>query len=144
VQCPRRYRPERTREWDPIWVAAQQSEPSGKNQIHVWISLTAQAKGDGTPVDDLETLTSWLRTIANKSNGVTLLSGHKGVNPDYQDTVMTEIAPGRTVPTAKEHFGYTDGIGDPVLQDKLISSCVPETPISTRMYLGTSIRGRVP
>jgi Dyp-type peroxidase family len=102
--------------WDPIWVAAQQSEPSGKNQIHVWISLTAQAKGDGTPVDDLETLTSWLRTIANNSGGVTLLSGHKGMNPDYQDTaaLMTEIAPGKAVPTAKEHFGYTDGIGDPV------------------------------
>jgi Dyp-type peroxidase family len=101
--------------WDPIWVAAQ-SEDSKKTQIHLWISLTAQAKDDGTPVDDLEIQTSWLRTIAKNSNGVTLLSGHKGPNPDYQDSaaLMAEVASGKKVPTAKEHFGYTDGIGDPV------------------------------
>jgi Dyp-type peroxidase family len=101
--------------WDPIWVAAQ-SKDSKKDQIHVWISLTAQAKSDGTPVDALETQTSWLRTIAQNSGGVTLLSGHKGPNLDYQDSaaLMAEIAPGKKVPTAKEHFGYTDGIGDPV------------------------------
>jgi Dyp-type peroxidase family len=101
--------------WDPIWVAAQ-SEDSKKKQIHLWISLTAQAKNDGTPVDALETRTSWLRTIAQNSNGVTLLSGHKGPNPDYQDSaaLMAEVAPGKKVPTAKEHFGYTDGVGDPV------------------------------
>jgi Dyp-type peroxidase family len=101
--------------WDSIWVASHSGD-SKKTQIHVWISLTAQAKADGTPVDALETQTSWLRTTAKNADGVTLLSGHEGPNPDYQDSaaLMAPIAPGRKVPTAKEHFGFTDGIGDPV------------------------------
>jgi hypothetical protein len=58
----------------------------------------------------------WLRQlISSTGDGVTILGGHRGPDGellDYQD-VQTVLENG--IPTAKEHFGYTDGIGDPVI-----------------------------
>ncbi len=98
--------------WDKIWGNGL-DDPA--RAVHVWISLTAQMKPDGTPVDELGAKTSWLRDIAQKSEGVTLLSGHEGPNADYQDSAaLMDTFNGRIVPSAREHFGFADGIGDPV------------------------------
>ena len=98
--------------WDQIWRDAVNVE---ERQIHVWISLTAQIKPDGTPVDELAARTMWLKQAATASAGVNLLSGHKGPNAEYQvsSARMTTLPTGQTVPTAKEHFGFTDAISDP-------------------------------
>ena len=98
--------------WDPIW---RESSQAPDKQVHIWISLNASAKPDGTPVDALAERTDWLRDIAAQSGGVTLLSGHRGPSDDYQDSqaIMASLPDGRRVATAKEHFGFTDGIGDP-------------------------------
>jgi hypothetical protein len=99
--------------WDPIWVAARESRD---HQIHIWVSLNAQAKSDGAPVDALAERTEWLQTIALASDGVNLLRGHRGDDAAYQDSaaLMRELAPGRRAPTSKEHFGFVNGVGDPV------------------------------
>jgi len=101
--------------WDPIWCDAR-STPD--KQIHIWVSLNAPAKPDGSPIDELTTQTDWLRGIAAQSGGVTLLTGHKGPNPEWQDAsaimVQDPDGPaGTKIPIAKEHFGFTDGISDP-------------------------------
>jgi Dyp-type peroxidase family len=98
--------------WDEIWRNAANV---WEKQTHVWISLNAQAKPDGTPVEALAERTEWLKTVAAGSGGVTLLTGHKGPNAEYQDSsaLMAKMKDGRTIPTAKEHFGFTDGIADP-------------------------------
>jgi Dyp-type peroxidase family len=99
--------------WDQLWQNAANNSDA---QVHIWVSFNAQAKPDGTPVDELETLTRWLTDTAKGSNGVTLLAGHKGNNAEFQDcsALMVKLSSGQTVPCAKEHFGFTDGIGDPV------------------------------
>jgi Dyp-type peroxidase family len=100
-------------QWDPIWVAAAQERD---RQVHVWISLSAQAKPDGTPVDGLAERTEWLQLAALESGGVALLGGHRGGDALFQEAaaLMQVVGPNRKAPTAKEHFGFTDAIGDPV------------------------------
>lgn len=95
--------------WDQIWGAG------AGQQVHIWISLNAGINPDGSPVEELEKRTEWLRRVASESRGVSLLSGHKGTNADYQDSaaLMTTLPDGRVVPSPKEHFGFTDGIADP-------------------------------
>jgi len=97
--------------WDPIWQTARQAP---EKHIHLWVSLSAQGKSDGTPIDALYHKTEWVKSAM--PNGVTLLSGHKGPSSDYQDSaaIMATLPDGTITPTAKEHFGFTDGIGDPV------------------------------
>ncbi|MET0391081.1 MAG: peroxidase, partial [Polyangiales bacterium] len=86
--------------WDPIW----RDEP---DQVHIMIALMGQ--------DDacLERRYQEIISLARENN-VRLLSGHRGPNGaenlDYQAaTAIWENG----APTAKEHFGYTDGISDP-------------------------------
>jgi len=96
--------------WDPIWRGT-----GSDKEVHVWVALNAPALPDGSPTPDLDARTQWVDQIAAKTGGVTRLSGNKGPNPEWQESsaIMRELPDGTRVPTAKEHFGYTDGISDP-------------------------------
>jgi Dyp-type peroxidase family len=120
--------------WDPIWVAAGDARAS---QIHIWVSLNAQAQPDGTPVDALAERTGWLETVAAESSGITLLKGHKGSNAAYQDAaaLLRELPTGQKIPTDKEHFGFTDGIGDPVFAGQYEPSVEAEEAIGNGKLL---------
>jgi Dyp-type peroxidase family len=98
--------------WDEIWHDAR---TAANKQVHVWISFSAQFGADGQPVPQLAAMTAQLLRFAADSQGVTLLTGHRGPNPDYQDScaLMATLPDGRKIPTAKEHFHFTDGISDP-------------------------------
>jgi Dyp-type peroxidase family len=96
-----------TENWDEIW---RQAQLVPDRRVHLWVSLNAQGNPDGTPADDLDLKTEWVKNAM--PTGVVLLSGHKGPTPDYQDSAA--IMDTNMLPTAKEHFGFTDGIGDPV------------------------------
>lgn len=116
--------------WDPIWKNAGRTP---KTQVHVWISLNAQADTEGAPVPELEAQTQWLKQQAFESGGVTLLTGHRGGNGEYQDSsaIMVQQPDGTKVPTAKEHFGFTDGIGDPTFEGQY------EQKVETYAVLGS-------
>jgi Dyp-type peroxidase family len=102
--------PSAPRRWDEIWRRAA----GGVREVHIWISLNAQVAADGKPVAALDEKTAWLRDAAARSNGVTLLSGHKGGSADYQESsAIMEALGDRVVPTARENFRFTDGIADP-------------------------------
>jgi len=98
--------------WDPIWRAGLTAK---ETQVHVLVSLNARILPDGTPVPALEAGMAMLAQAASASPGVTLLTGHLGAHPDFQDSsaIMRRLPDGDVVPTAREHFGFTDGIGDP-------------------------------
>ena len=86
--------------WDPIWHAA--------DQVHIMVALTGQDERC------LERSYQQLLDHARRARGVRLLVGHRG--PGGADNL--EYQPAAALyengePTAKEHFGYTDGIGDP-------------------------------
>jgi Dyp-type peroxidase family len=102
--------------WDDIWRKGTDGAEGGhRADVHVWVSLNAQVGADGTPVPELAAKTAWLKDAAAKSGGVTLLIGHKGSSSEYQDSaaIMATLPDGSRIPTAKENFGFTDGISDP-------------------------------
>ena len=89
--------------WDKIW----------KEKVHVWISINGQS------IDAVKKRYEWIQEqIEASKGGVALLTGHRGDkgedNLPYQDASVLYDATG--MPTPKEHFGYTDGIGDPVFE----------------------------
>ncbi len=91
--------------WDPVWA----------KEVHVWLSINGQ-----TPAD-VEDLYAWVTArIERSGGGIVLLTGHRGdagrSDLPYQDgSILYENGE----PTAKEHFGYTDGIGDPVFEGQI-------------------------
>jgi Dyp-type peroxidase family len=90
--------------WDPVW----RGDPA-----HILVTLNAQ-----TP-QDLEDGWTWLGgQVVEAEGSVTIMSGHRGLRDGkvvddlpYQSAKVV-MEDGK--PTPKEHFGYTDGISDPV------------------------------
>ena len=100
--------------WDRVW---QHTDGPESDRVHVWISMNALIQSDGEAVPELETETQWLRDLCGATNGVRLLSGNGPQDLDYQDAgAKLADGPDGKVPTGKEHFGYTDGIGNPVFE----------------------------
>lgn len=96
--------------WDPIWRDNRETDRS--KDVHIWVSINGQ-----TPAD-MQKSYEWLQQLVVQSDdGVAILSGHRGDDGaeqlPFQD-VQAVFENGK--PTSKEHFGYTDGIGDPVFE----------------------------
>lgn len=90
--------------WDPVW--------NDTGRIHIFISI------DGQSPKAVEKRYQWLLGLIGESGGgVELLKGHRGPGGaddlPYQDGHIL-FEDGK--PTAKEHFGFTDGISDPVYE----------------------------
>jgi Dyp-type peroxidase family len=87
--------------WDPIW---RQEE-----HVHVMVAL------NGRDEDCLERrYQQVLELMRSCQGGVTLLAGHRGPGgrEDLEYQAASALFDEKGVPTPKEHFGYTDGIGD--------------------------------
>ncbi|MEA3278001.1 MAG: hypothetical protein U9Q81_22495 [Pseudomonadota bacterium] len=102
--------------WDAIWQQAD-AEPANAEaagRVHVWISMNARSP------DQLASSHDRLMSAIDRHAGdVELLAGHGPDKLPYQDaSVIFRNEGGQPVPTAKEHFGFTDGIGDPVFDGR--------------------------
>lgn len=102
--------PSAPQHWDPIW--RDNRETDRHKDVHIWISINGQSHLD------VQRRYEWLQQLVHQSaGGVAILGGHRGDNGadhlPFQD-VHAVFENGR--PTSKEHFGYTDGIGDPVFE----------------------------
>jgi deferrochelatase/peroxidase EfeB len=92
--------------WDPVW----QSDEPGK-AVHVLLTLNAVTR------EALEVQYNWMiEQIACSSGAVSLLDGHRGPNGTLLPYQEAHIIFENGLPTPKEHFGYTDGIGDPYFE----------------------------
>ncbi len=92
--------PSAPRHWDPVW----------EHEVHACVSI------NGRSVADIEERYGETQTFIRESKGgVVLLTGHRGDHGQdslpYQEASLV-YENGK--PSPKEHFGYTDGIGDPV------------------------------
>ena len=105
--------------WDPIW---QRNRETRENDVHIFVSLNALG-GQGAEwlkvaEQHRDEAYAWLQDEINKAEGgVVLLGGHRGddgADLPYQDVRVVLDKNG--APTPKEHFGYTDGISDPVFE----------------------------
>ncbi len=106
--------------WDGIWRRNRPGYAPADADVHLWISMNARVQPwTDQPVPALEEQTRWLEGLCQETldGGVRILKGHGPDNDiGYQAaTALFEEGPdGRKIPVAKEHFGYRDGIGDPV------------------------------
>ncbi len=96
--------------WDPIWRAGNAADH--ERDVHMLVSLNAQT------MDALEERYRWLQdAVTAADGGVHQLTGHRGddgnENMPYQEGHAL-LENGQ--PCSKEHFGYTDGIGDPYFE----------------------------
>ncbi len=65
----------------------------------------------------LEERTEWLRSLCAASSGdVVLLSGHGPDNKEYQEANILFRDQDGAARFDKEHFGFSDGMGDPVFE----------------------------
>lgn len=97
---------------DAIW-----RDSRGDRRVHILLTLYAQMNRDGTPCPELDEVTREIERLCAQSNGgVVLLDGVGPHNARWQDlsAVLRESEPGCWAPTNKEHFGLSDGFGDPV------------------------------
>ena len=87
--------------WDPIWNL--------KKSIDIFISI------NGKTIADVEQRYQEICNLISDLQGVIQLKGHRGENQTidlpYQEASALYDDNGQI--TAKEHFGYTDGISDP-------------------------------
>lgn len=94
--------------WDPIWRDNRETRDA---DVHIFIALNARSP------EALEAGTAWLRGMVEKTQaGVVILGGHRAQGNQLLDYQEVKIVMEEGKPTAKEHFGYTDGIGDPVFE----------------------------
>lgn len=102
-------------QWDPIW-----QNNGGDRCVHAIVTFNCQMNPDGTAVADLDQETIWLQEQCRLlDDQVVILDGHnrdgKGLHQDAS-AVLAPNPDGVLQPTAKEHFGFTDGFGDPVFE----------------------------
>ncbi|MGH9891387.1 MAG: Dyp-type peroxidase [bacterium] len=94
--------------WDKVWEKHE--------DVHVAMSINGQS------IEDVEDAYQWVKSrIDGSERGVVLLTGHRGADGaedlPFQDASVLYDESGNII--AKEHFGYTDGIGDPVFEGQI-------------------------
>lgn len=97
---------------DAVWRNSR-----GDTRVHILLTLYAQMNEDGTPCPELAQETAEIERLCTQSRGgVVLLDGVGPDNARWQDlsAVLRETAKDCWAPTNKEHFGLSDGFGDPV------------------------------
>jgi Dyp-type peroxidase family len=96
---------------DAIW-----RDSRGEKRVHILLTLYAQQKPDGTACAELDHETDAIIALCEHSNGgVVLLDGvgpHKAKWQELSAVMRPDGAD--SWPTNKEHFGLSDGFGDPV------------------------------
>ena len=73
--------------WDPIWQ---------EGRVHAWVAI------NGKTVADIDACQAEVLSLLEKTGGATLIG---------QQDAAAVVIDGR--PTTKEHFGFTDGFGNP-------------------------------
>jgi Dyp-type peroxidase family len=103
--------------WDEVWVNPGLHPES----VHILIMLNARMNPDGSAVAALDAKAREVEKLRQEIGGVRLLTGHNlphHPKQDFQDlsAILERGADGGAVASAKEHFGFTDGIGHPVFE----------------------------
>lgn len=96
---------------DAVWRNSH-----GEKRVHILLTLYAQQNPDGTACIELDRETAAVVALCEASdNGVVLLDGVGPHNAQWQELSAVLRPDGaNNWPTNKEHFGLSDGFGDPV------------------------------
>jgi deferrochelatase/peroxidase EfeB len=116
--------------WDRIWRDSQ-----GDLQVHILMSLNVAFDA---PANALEiAYTEVIGFCGTTAGGVTLLSGHGPTEAFYQDaSVLLQTRPDGSVdPSRREHFGFSDGFGDPVFEGQYPAASLADESIGSGKVL---------
>jgi Dyp-type peroxidase family len=107
--------------WDRVWAANTGPRNAGSDAVDILITLNAQMKDDGSPVDALGVVTDRIEALCRPTGGVRVIGGHdRAGSARYQElSAITASVPdgkGKVEASPVEHFGFTDAIGDPVFE----------------------------
>jgi deferrochelatase/peroxidase EfeB len=108
--------------WDEVWTAATTARAVDPKTVHILLTLNAQMNADGSAVKALDTKTRAIEALCQSiGGGVQILPGHNRPGQPsarYQElsAITVREKDGTIVPSPKEHFGFTDAIGDPVFE----------------------------
>jgi Dyp-type peroxidase family len=108
--------------WDEVWTAARGlARVSDPRTVHILVTLNAQMNPDGSSVAALDAKTREIETLCESIGGVEILAGHnrsRQPKVKFQElsAITARLKDGTVVPSPKEHFGFTDAIGDPVFE----------------------------
>ncbi len=107
--------------WDEVWISSGHDNGTHPDTVHILITLNAQMNPDGSAVAALEAKTREIEVLRLKTGGVRLLPGHnrKGQpREQFQDlsAILERDSDGAVTASPKEHFGFTDAIGDPIFE----------------------------
>jgi deferrochelatase/peroxidase EfeB len=113
--------PDWKKSWDEVWTKGKTVRTIDPNSVHILITLNAQMNPDGSPVRELDAKTREIEALCGSVGGVRILPGHNPVgrpSAPYQElsAIMEPEPDGKPVPCPKEHFGFTDALGDPVFE----------------------------
>ncbi|HEY4846699.1 MAG TPA: hypothetical protein VIH87_02620 [Methylocella sp.] len=106
--------------WDEVWINSGQDHGTHPDTVHFLITLNAQMNPDGSAVPALEEKTQQIKELVQEPGGVRLLTGHNRPGHhrkrDFQElsALLKHNSDGTATPRPKEHFGFTDALGDPV------------------------------
>lgn len=123
------------RKWDEIWKL---NRTGGANDVHMWLSMNAQSvPGKAEPLPALEEQTNWLRDLCAAFDVTIMPHDGPGGQVEYQaaNAVFTTLPNGAQVPTAKEHFGFTDGLGDPTFEGQYPDAEMPAKVIGRGKWM---------
>jgi deferrochelatase/peroxidase EfeB len=101
--------------WDEVWVNPGMQSDS----VHILIMLNARMNPDGAAHAALDAKAAEIENLRQEIGGVRLLTGHnlpRHPKRDFQElsALLKPNSDGTATPLPKEHFGFTDAIGDPV------------------------------
>jgi len=93
--------------WDPVWT----------DRPHILIGLNALLLDSGKPVPELDQETQVLQQLCAKHK-LKIMTGHRNpASPDWQDASAILVKNEATYkPVPQEHFGFVDGISNPVFE----------------------------
>jgi Dyp-type peroxidase family len=101
--------PENPKEdWDRVW-----GPDNAGRDVHILVMLNSQMNERIEPAPELAALCAEIEQMcAQTDGGVAMRPGHRGADEKWQH--LGALKDSKGLPCPKEHFGYTDGISDPV------------------------------
>jgi deferrochelatase/peroxidase EfeB len=124
--------------WDPIW---RENDPLRGEPVHVWVGFNAQGiPGTDRPVPELEARCGWLRDLCAELGQKVRIIARNGAGgaDEYQPAtaIFRTLPDGSRVPTPLEHFGFADGIGDPVFEGQMPAAEMRERVVGRGKWMG--------
>lgn len=113
--------------YDPVWLP----EANDGQAVHILVTLNAgMDPKTGEPVPALGEMTRYVAAMAEQA-GLVVLTGHRGATPQWQELSarLGQKPDGDYVALPFEHFGFTDGISDPVFEGQMAEEDLRERSI---------------